>query len=80
MARVGSLERQLKRDASGFLALAFKCGAFLLVLFWPIALITGEAFGKHPGVLAAECGWLPVLWALYSGYRKSAKSTGSRGR
>jgi len=49
----------------------------VFVVVWPMAVIVGEAFGKHPGVLAwilgstAELVWLAIVASLWVHSRRA---------
>lgn len=81
---MGSLERYAKREAEWWIGGLLKILFVLLLLFWPLAVITGEAFGPHPGVLAWLLGlaanllWLIVLIAGYRSHQASRTAHGGR--
>lgn len=75
------LEDQLERDAKDVVKYLVKSIVVLVVLFWPLGLIDGDAFGPNPtwwqwalGALA-ELPWLAVCTVVWFATRKDRKGT-----
>ncbi|MDG7000323.1 MAG: hypothetical protein JRN15_14565 [Nitrososphaerota archaeon] len=71
------IEEQVERDVKSLVSIFLGFVILAAFLLWPLALITGDAFGKHPGVLAwvlgslAELVWFFVICGFFYASQKA---------
>ena len=72
MQNVGLAREYYRREAQPSVTAFVKFITVLVVTFWPLLIITGQAFGKHPGVAAwvigstAQVLWLGIVVGIWT--------------